>query len=551
MLIVAAALIMYGCGSGKKNVTVKTEAQQMSKEEASKLMQQYAEVTLTADLHRLDKNDKIALTHLIAATDVMNTIFWKQNYGEGKDQFLASIVNPDLRKYAEINYGPWDQFNGQKSFIAGYDDMPLGAACYPADMTKEEFDTWTDPDKLNPYTMVVRDRKGKLTSVPYHVHFADEIALAASHLREAATHCTNAKFADYLNLRAQALETDEYFNSDMLWMDVRDSNLDVVIGPIENYIDQINGAKTAYEGYVLLKDIEMSRTFEHYNKLLGMLQKQLPVEDKYKAEEPGTDSDLAVYDVLYYAGDCNMAGKTIAINLPNDETIQLEKGTRKLQLRNAMRAKYNKILVPLANQLMTAESMENVSFDAFFANVMFHEVAHGLGIKNTIHGKMSVREALKDQYSALEEAKADVVGLYLVTKLHEMGEYKTTSLVENYTTFMAGIFRSVRFGASSAHGKANMLTFNYFEKFGAFTRNDEGLYSINFEIMRKAVEELARDIIVAQGDGNYIYVKKWIESIGVMTEELSADLAKVENVPVDIYFNMGPDVLKLNGNTIK
>ena len=260
---------------------------------------------------------------------------------------------------------------------------------------------------------------------------------------------------------------------------------------------------------------------------------------------PGSDVDLAAYDAVYYAGDCNANSKTIAINLPNDERVQLQRGTRKLQLKNSMQAKFDKILEPIAKELMTPESMENIKFDAFFANVMFHETAHGMGIKNTITGNGSVHSALGNTYNAIEEAKADVLGLFLVTKLAEMGVYTNTEMIDNYTTFLAGIFRSVRFGAASAHGKANMLEFNYMQKEGAFTRNEEGLYAIDFDKMKTAVEKLAGDILICQGNGNYEAAKAWLGEMSVIMPELQADLDRVNEagIPTDIYYNMGPEVL--------
>ena len=267
----------------------------------------------------------------------------------------------------------------------------------------------------------------------------------------------------------------------------------------------------------------------------------------YKQETPGADADLNAYDVVYYAGDCNMAGKTIAINLPNDEEVQLKKGTRKLQLKNAMRAKFDNILVPIASQLIPEDQQANITFDAFFSNTMFHEVAHGLGIKNTINGKGTVRQTLKEQYSGLEECKADILGLFLVTKLHEMGEFSDTRLIDNYVTFMAGIFRSVRFGAASAHGKANMITFNYFNEQGAFTRTENGKYVVDFEKMKLATEGLADMILKIQGDGDYEAAKNLIEQKGVVNLALQAELDKIgqSGIPVDIVFEQGPEVLGL------
>ena len=273
----------------------------------------------------------------------------------------------------------------------------------------------------------------------------------------------------------------------------------------------------------------------------------MPVEDKYKQEMPGANAQLNAYDAVYFAGHSNAGSKTIAINLPNDEYVQLEKGTRRLQLKNAMRAKFDKILRPIADQLIVPEQRENITFDAFFANTMFHEVAHGLGIKNTINNKGTVRAALKEHASALEEGKADILGLYMVTQLFEKGELTTGTLQDYYTTFMASIFRSVRFGASSAHGKANMIRFNYFANEGAFTRNADGQYAINMEKMRAAMTSLSKKILQLQGDGNYQGVGELVQRLGVISPQLQSDLDKLSDagIPVDVKFNQGKAELGL------
>jgi len=282
--------------------------------------------------------------------------------------------------------------------------------------------------------------------------------------------------------------------------------------------------------------------------MLPSLQQGLPVPDRYKREQPGTDADLNAYDVVYYAGDCNAGSKTIAINLPNDEVVQLEKGTRRLQLKNAMRAKFDKILLPIADLLIAEDQRSHITFDAFFANTMFHEVAHGLGIKNTLDGKGTVREALREQASALEEGKADILGLYMVTALHERGELGDLPLEDYYTTFLAGIFRSVRFGASSAHGRANMARFNFFEEMGAFSRDEaSGKYRANFEPMQRAIAALSEKILRFQGDGDYDGVRSFMEQQGRIGEALQADLDRLggAGIPVDIVFEQGIEVLGL------
>ena len=510
------------------------------------LANQYAKVTLTTDISHLSENEVKMLDLLFQAGQIMDDIYWTENLGGDKEEFLNKIQDPNARKYAEINYGPWDQLDNRRIFIPGCEPKPAGAGFYPTDMTKEEFEAWENPDKTSQYTLVRRDENGNLQTVWYHEAYAQKINKAAELLNQASELAADKEFAEYLKLRATALLTDDYYYSDMAWMDVRNNNVDFVVGPIENYTDGLFGYKAAHESFILIKDKEWTEKLTRYVALLPVLQTKLPVDDKYKQEKPGSDADLAAYDVVYYGGDCNMASKTIAINLPNDERVQLQKGTRKLQLKNAMKAKFDKIVVPISNVLVAPEARQNIKFDAFFAHVMFHEVDHGLGIKNTLDGSGTVRHALKEQYSAIEEAKADILGLFLVTKLHEMGEYNNSTLEENYTTFMAGIFRSVRFGAASAHGKANMIEFNFLANEGAFTRDENGLYNIDFPKMKLAVEKLGGAILTAQGDGNYEYVKEWIATDGVIKPELQADLDKLAGcgIPKDIWYEMGMEYLK-------
>ena len=530
---------------GAATMSCANSAKQETKTNYADLTKQYAKVQLTSDISHLSDNEKQMLDYLYEIGNIMDDIFWTQQFGGDKEAFLNSIEDKDARLFAEINYGPWNHFDNLNPFLPEYGAMPAGAGFYPTDMTKEEFEAWDNPDKTSLYTLIKRDENGKLQAVWYHDAYAEQINKVAELLNKAADLAGDKEFADYLRLRAKAVLTDDYFESDMAWMDVRNNNVDFVVGPIENYVDALYGYKAAHEAFILIKDQAWSKQLARYAELLPLLQTQLPVAEEYKQEKPGADADLAVYDAVFYGGDCNMAGKTIAINLPNDEQVQLQKGTRKLQLKNAMKAKFDNILAPIADVLMTPEARQNVKFEAFFANVMFHEVAHGMGIKNTLDGKGTVRHALKEQYSGIEEAKADILGLYLVTKLAEMGEYTNSTLEENYTTFMAGIFRSVRFGASSAHGKANMLTFNFLEKENAFTRNEEGLYAINFEEMKAAVAKLGGEILKAQGDGNYEFVKEWIATDGVIKPTLQADLDKVNGmgIPTDIYYEMSPELL--------
>lgn len=509
-------------------------------------MAQYAPFKLTADISHLSANQHQMLKLLFEAAEIADEIFWVQNVGE-KKTFLETISGDTAINYATINYGPWDELNNLAPFIEGYGAKPEGAQFYPHDMTKEEFEAFDSPDKKSLYTVIERNETGGLKTVWYHEAYKEKVDRMAKLLEQAATLADDSEFANYLNLRAQALRTDDYFESDMAWLTMKNNPVDIVIGPIENYTDGLFGYKAAFESYVLIKDVEWSEKLAKYAAFLPQFQKDLPVDAVYKQETPGSDADLNAYDVLFYGGDCNMAGKTIAINLPNDERVQLEKGTRKLQLKNAMRAKFDYIMLPISNELITPEQRSMVTFDAFFANTMFHEVAHGLGIKNTITDGEPVRKALKEKYSAIEEGKADILGVYFISKLEEMGDITEEQLMDSYVTFMAGIFRSVRFGASSAHGMANMLRFNFFLEQGAFTRNDDGTYTVNLEKMQEASTLLTQKILKIQGDGDYEAAAKWIEEDGVVKPQLQADLDRLDTlgIPSDIVFEQGPQEVGL------
>lgn len=506
----------------------------------------YATVRLTSDISHLQEKDKQILPLLFDAAQLMDEIYWQQVIGN-KEAFLSRIADETTRKFAEINYGPWDRLNGNKSFIQGIGEKPLGANFYPADMSREEFDSLKNPDKSSQYTLIRRNEDGTLRVVWYHDAYASKIKKAAGLLKQASVLAEDEGLKKYLDLRADALLTDKYQESDFAWMDMKNSAIDFVVGPIENYEDALFGTKASQEAYVLIKDVEWSNRLAHFAALLPDLQKELPVEQKYKNEVPGSDADLNAYDVVYYQGDCNAGGKTIAINLPNDEEVQLKKGSRKLQLKNAMKAKFDQIVVPISTILIDESQRKYIKFDAFFGNTMFHEVAHGLGIKNTLDGKGTVREALKEQYSTIEECKADILGLFLVTKLYEMGELKEGEVMDNYVTFMAGIFRSVRFGASEAHGKANMLTFAHFSENGAFTRQENGTYFVNFEKMKLAVESLGGMILTLQGDGAYAKVKELITNKSVVPVQLQEDLNRLKeaSIPVDVIFQQGKSELGL------
>ncbi len=558
LVIILLPLMLAACGQDKESTSTpsvdtavkKTDSDvkhQLSAKTHNPRFDIYKEVELKANLDHLSASQKKMIGLLIDASKIMDDLFWKQAYGD-KQALLNSIADEKTRYFAEVNYGPWDRLNGDKSFISAFEDKPLGATFYPKDMTKEELIEAKIDGEKDLYSIIKRNEEGELYSVAYHVEFKQELMIVADLLKQASLLAENKEFKEYLLLRAEALLTDDFQKSDFAWMDMKTNPIELVIGPIETYEDLLLGYRASYEAYVLIKDLQWSEKLAKFSAFLPELQKDLPVDEKYKQETPGTDSDLNAYDIVYYAGHSNAGSKTIAINLPNDEEVQLAKGTRRLQLKNAMRAKFDNILMPIANELIAEDQRQFITFDAFFANTMFHEVAHGLGIKNTLTGNDTVRNSLKETASALEEGKADILGLYMVSKLMESGDISEGKLMDNYVTFLAGIFRSVRFGASSAHGKANMVRFNFFKEMDAFSRNEKtGNYRVNFDAMTVAINELSKLILTLQGDGDYQGAVDLLATKGVINQQLAKDLSRLEKeqIPVDIVFKQGKEVLGL------
>lgn len=542
LVIIITAAVMAGCGGAKNDDPATQKEDSIMKAKVA----EFATVKLEYDISKLTAKEKKMISILIDVAQIMDDLFWQQTLGD-KQTFLDSIKNENTKQFALINYGPWEHLNGNKPFIEKYGEKPAGANYYPVDMTKEEFEAFEDTNKKSLYTLIRRDDAGKLKTVWYHDAFKDQLEKASQLIKEAAELAEDPGLKKYLELRAAALVTSDYQPSDFAWMEMKNNRIDFVVGPIENYDDGLFGYKAAFESFVLIKDMEWSKKLDKYIAMLPGLQKELPVEAKYKTEVPGTSSDLGVYDAVYYAGDCNAGSKTIAINLPNDEEVQLKAGSRRLQLKNAMKAKFDNILMPIAKEMMDPSQIQNIKFDAFFNNVMFHEVGHGLGIKKTINGKGMVRDALKASYSAIEEAKADILGLFIATKLIEKGEIPGITAEDCFVTYMAGIFRSVRFGAASSHGKANMMCFNFFQKAGAFTRNADGKYKVDFAKTKEAMDAWASTILVFQGNGDYEGVTKYIEENAMITPELQQELDRIKSlgIPVDIVFEQGKEVLGL------
>jgi hypothetical protein len=541
-------LVMTACeGAGTAN-TDSAASTTGQGSDMQRRMSEYTTVKLSADTSALTAKEKQMIPLLIEAAKAMDPIFWEQTYGS-RDSLFASVNDEGIRRFIDINYGPYDRLNENEAFIPEVGPRPPGANLYPKDITKEEFEAAlakgpkAHADSLKDlYTLVRRGPDSSLIAIPYHVAFKTQNEIAAAKLREAAKLAEDPGLKKYLELRAEAILTDDYQASDLAWMDMKNNTIDVVIGPIETYEDELYGYKAANEAYVLIKDKAWSQRLSRYAAMLPALQRGIPVADQYKREKPGTDSDLNAYDAIYYAGQANSGAKTIAINLPNDEEVQLKKGTRRLQLKNVIQIKFDRILMPIAQELIDEDQLKMLNFNAFFENTMFHEVAHGLGIKNTINGKGTVRTSIKERYGALEEGKADILGLYMVQKLNEQGELKGEDVRSNYVSFLASLFRSVRFGGADAHGRANIAAFNFLQQQGGFTRDSAtNKYRVDFPKFQAGMNALTEKILTLQGNGDYEGVGAFQQQYGTISPELQKDLdrLKTKGIPVDIVFDQG------------
>ena len=532
LLAFVAGTTLFSCKTKKENEEPKSELQLK--------VEEFPVIELSSDLIKnLSENEKKMIPILVQISDIMDALYWKQTFGD--KTVLDTITDTWAKEFVAINYGPWERLSENKPFVAGYGDKLLGAQYYPSDITKEEFDAFKDPNKGSLYTVIRRNEDGTLKSVWYRDEYKEEITKVCALLDEAIALADDAGLKNYLIERKKAFETDDYLASDLAWMDMKDSRIDFVVGPIENYDDKLNEAKASYEAFILIKDEARSSELAKFVALLPELQKQLPCEPQYKTFVPGTSSDLNVYEAVYYAGDCNAGSKTLAINLPNDDRVHTLKGTRRLQLRNSMLAKFDKIMMPIGNMIIEKDQQKHLKFDAFFWNVTFHEVAHGLGVKQTVNGKGSVDDAMGSEKTTWEEAKADIIGLFLTCKLVEMGEITNITTEDAITTYIAGLLRSVRFGFASSHGKANMMCYNYLYNEGAFTRNADGTYRIDYEKAKNVITAWGALVLKTQGEGDYDFAVKFRAENGNISEALQADLDKINSsgIPRDIRFTQG------------
>ena len=541
--VIALCIIITSCAPESGPAELDTRPLELDTPRLNK----YADFILTADLNNLSNSQKKMISLLIDASKIMDDLYWRQSYGDNYKTWLELIDDADIRRIAELNYGPWDRLEDNKPFMESVGARPLGANFYPTDMTKEELERAYLPGKNSHYSLIRRNEEGMLKLIPYHVAYNNELKVAAKLLYDAAEHSDSKDFGNFLKLRAAALISDEYQVSDMFWTDVQGNDIDIVIGPIKTYEDTFLGYRKSYESHVLVKDLEWSERLSRFASFLPILQESLPVSNEYKLEVPNLSLNLNIYDAVYYAGASNVANK-VTENMFNDESSWPTNSKRRLQPKNVMRAKFDKFVEQIAHVLIDQSQQPDVSFDAFFFNIMFNELAHNIGIKNTIDGRGKVREVLLDMSTSIEEAKADILGLYMITELHKAGELGDVDLHDHYVTFMAESFCSIRFGALNAHSKAKILLFNFFQDQGAFVRDMEsGRYHVDFDQMNIAITRLSQLLLTIQGDGDYEGAVEFMESYGTIKLQMQSDLNSLfqTNIPVGIAFRQGKSELNI------
>jgi len=509
---------------------------------------QFAPTDITYDESLLNEEQKRVLEKLVLAAKAIDKIFWKQVSHAGL-KVLQDFENSDhpsakdFVRYLTINFGPFDRLDENKPFI-GTDPKPLGAGFYPADMTKEYFEGYVtgNPDMksvLEDTYTVVRRQNDSLIAVPYSEAYREDLEVVARYLREAAEITTEEPFKAYLVQKAEDLLANEWYKSDTMWIDLEGNLLEILIGPYEVYEDALFGLKAAYESFVYINDFEEMAKLNAYLDHLGEMQSLLPVEAKYKnAKIEGLASPLNVVIEVFAAGDTKSGVQTLAFVLPNEERIREEKGTKKVFLKNIQQAKFDKALVPISKKILSDEDSRHVSFYAYFTETLLHEISHVFGsnyITLDDGSETTVRKALADKYSHIEECKATIVGVHNVPFLIEKGLIPKEKEREIYTTYLAGMFRSIRFGAHEAHGMGTLMQLNYHRETGAFVYDEETQkFSVDMDKIKDSITEMAKKILILEGDGNYENASAFIAKYGEIDSTIQGLLDGLTDIPVDI-----------------
>jgi hypothetical protein len=540
-LAVLCSATVLACGQAE-DVTVTTGLRVAP--DISARRAQFVDRDVSADVSHLSEGDRQALRHMVAAAEAIDEIFKRQAWAE--NPFFAPEVATlegegaeAARGYYRIMYGPWDRLAHYEAFL-GDRPHPAGAGFYPEDMTRAEFEAWIeahpeDAEAMTSLHTVVRREGDRLTAVPYSEAYSDLLEVAAAELRAAAAATDNPSLRRFLELRADAFRSDDYFASDMAWMDL-DSAIEIVIGPYETYEDQLFGYKAAFESFICVAQPEDSKRLAVFKSELPFLERNLPIPDEHKNFNRGSESPIRVVDEIFTAGDTRAGVQTIAFNLPNDERVREAKGSKKVLLKNAMRAKFDAILVPIAGHVLPAEGFDLVSFEAFFQFTLHHELSHGIGPGQiTIDGRQTeVRRELKDLYSAFEEAKADVLGVYDIFALVAEGVMEPAILDSLPWTFTADMFRSTRFGVAEAHGLATVMEANYLIEQGAVEITDDGRFRPVPDRFEDTFRALAHELLMIQALGDYDAAVGFVERYGTVNPAMAAAIAGLADLPVDI-----------------
>jgi len=494
----------------------------------------------------LTAREQKMIEKLVDASRCLDSIYWRQIDPEGLElyQSLEASTDPrdvELRRYLWINGSRFDLLEGEKPFV-GTAPMPPGRGFYPQALTRAQIEQYVKAHsgkraEIYSPTTVVRSHGSDLEGLPYHVAYRSFLEPAAADLREAADLSADPAFANYLRLRADALLNDEYFKSDIAWLELKNPKFDLIFAPYETYDDPLLGVKATYGASVMIRNETESRRMENFQKYVADIQDALPVASRDRPSKHGLETPMEVVDAPFRSGDLGHGYQAVADNLPNDPRVHEEKGSKKLFFKNFMEARVNYVILPLAQYMMPADQAAKASAEGYLLSTIMHEICHGLGpgfAHNASGEKINIREAIGPAYSGLEEAKADVVGMFSLKWLVDRGVLPKEKLPEYYASYIAGIFRTVRFGTAEAHGQAEMMEFNYYLEHGAITREASGKYSVDFEKMPGQIENLSKELLEMEATGDRTRAEAWLKKYDVIPPELQQSLSKAKSVPVDV-----------------
>jgi hypothetical protein len=541
-LKLAAALLVTACAA-----LTAQEPRMPTAPELQRMAARFVPTEITADVSHLTPNDRRVLAKLVEASKMIDALFLRQVWS-GNEAMLLDLVNdqtPEGRArlhYFLINKGPWDRLDHYRIFVPGAPKKPEGANFYPEGATKAELERWiqglSEAERAQAtgfFTAIRRGRNGSFSVVPYSVEYQNELARVATLLREAAALSSEPTLKAFLTKRADALLSNDYFDSDVAWMELKGA-IEPTIGPYEVYEDEYFNYKAAFESFITIQDEEESAKIQKFSGQLQEIENRLPIDPKYRNPRIAGLAPLVVVDEIFAAGDANRGVQTAAYNLPNDERVLAQKGAKRVMLKNVQDAKFAKTLVPISKVVLDAADQRELSFDAFFSQIVVHEMMHGLGPHNiTVNGReTTVRKEMKEASSFLEEAKADISSLYALQFMIDKGVLPKTLQDTLYTTYLASCFRSIRFGIAEAHGKGIAVQLNYLLDQGAFVVKPDGTFAVDNDKIKEGVIGLTHDIMTIQAEGNYQTAKELGERLGIVRPPVQSLLDKLNEVPVDI-----------------